>query len=231
MIRHLCIAFLFLFLSGPGAFSQKKNILAPGEFEQQINKGGIQILDVRTSQEYFGGHIKNSLQADWLNRKQFNERVQHIDKTKPLFVYCGSGVRSNDAAKWLRDEGFQWVFELQNGFIAWKNNNRPIESDTAIKQMSMADYQSLLNTSSLLLIDFGAKWCPPCKKMESVLQELQTEFQGKFELIKIDAGIHTDIMQQLRVEKIPSYILYKDGKAIWRKDGLVSLEEFRSLIQ
>lgn len=230
MTRPLSLAFLFVAFFGSAVFSQKKNILAPAEFEEQVSKAGIQILDVRTLQEYTSGHIKNSLQADWLDQEQFKERVQYIDKIKPVYVYCGSGVRSNEAVKWLQRDGFSQVFELKNGFIAWKQNNKPIESDSAQSQMTRDEYLSLLNTSSLLLIDFGAKWCPPCKKMEPVLDQLQTELQGKYKLIKIDAGIHTDIMQQVRVEKLPTFILYKDGKEIWRKEGLVSLEEFKSRI-
>lgn len=123
------------------------------------------------------------------------------------------------------------VFELQNGFIAWKKNNKSVEADTSGKQLSMADYESLLDTTSLLLIDFGAKWCPPCKKMDPVLEQLQTDLTGKFGLIKIDAGIHTGIMQQLRIEKLPTFILYKNGKEFWRKEGIVSLQEFKSHIQ
>ena len=157
--------------------------------------------------------------------------MKHLDKAQPVYVYCGSGVRSNDAAKWLRHDGFQQVFELQNGFIAWKKNNRPVEIDTVVDQMSLADYQDILKTSSVLLVDFGAKWCPPCKKMEPVLEQLQKDLSGKFTLIKVDAGVHTDIMQQLKIENIPTFILYKSGKETWRKNGLVSLDEFKSQLQ
>ncbi|MBC7828570.1 MAG: hypothetical protein H7122_12540 [Chitinophagaceae bacterium] len=231
MIRRLWTAvILFLFIV-PGVFSQKKPVLSPDEFEQQINQAGIQLLDVRTSEEYAGGHIKNALQANWLNKGEFRERVMHLDKASPLYVYCGSGVRSNDAAKWFRNEGFQRVFELQHGFAAWKKNNKPIESDTVVRQISIKDYESMLKTSSLLLVDMGAKWCPACKKMEPVLEQLQTDLPGKFGLIKIDAGIHTSIMQELGVETLPTFILYKNGKECWRKEGLLSLEELKSQIR
>lgn len=220
------LSVFLLFISG--AAGQPKRILPPSEFQEQINQPGIQLLDVRTSQEYTAGHIKHSLQADWLNKEQFTERVKHLDKTIPLYVYCGSGVRSNDAAKWLRKDGFKEVFELQNGMIAWKKNQNAIETEMTTEQMTMAEYQSMLDSASLVLIDFGAKWCPPCKKMEPVLEQLQNDLRGQFVLLKIDAGIHTDIMQQLKVEGIPTFIVYKNTRQIWRKNGLTTLEELKS---
>jgi rhodanese-related sulfurtransferase len=231
MSKHLWIGFLCLFGIVASSYSQKNKELAFDEFEMQINGPGIQLLDVRTLQEYQDGHIKNSLQADWLNRDQFVERIQYLEKNKPLYVYCGSGVRSKEAGQWLRNNGFIHVLELQNGLIAWKRNKKPIEAVAVVNQMSLSEYQSLLDTSTIVLVDFGATWCPPCRKMQPVFDQLQKELPSNFTLIKINAGIHTEIMEQLHVKNIPGFIIYKNGKEIWRKEGLVSLAELKSQLQ
>ena len=230
MIKQLCAGLSLFLLLLTGAFGQNK-ILPVNEFERQLARKESQLLDVRTSEEYSAGHIRNSLQADWLNRKEFIDIVQHLDKNQSLYVYCGSGVRSNDAAKWLRADGFQNVFELENGFISWKKNSKEVEAETTISQMSMAEYQALINASPVLLIDFGAKWCPPCKKMEPILQQLQNAISEKFSLVKIDGGSHTEIMKNLQVEKLPTFIVYKQGKEVWRKQGIVSIEELKFQIR
>lgn len=231
-MRQLLVVLSASFLlTGQAGLCQKNSLLPPSAFEKQINQAGIQILDVRTSQEYASGHIKNALQANWLNTNEFKNRVQYLDKTKPVYVYCGSGVRSSDASKWLLENGFQQVWELQNGFVSWKKDHKPVESEAKVKQMSMDDYKSLLDTSTFVLVDFGAKWCPPCKKMEPVLEQLQNDLGGKFKLVKVDAGVHTDVMQQLRVENLPTFIIYNKGKESWRKEGLVDLHEFKSNIK
>jgi len=67
--------------------------------------------------------------------------------------------------------------------------------------------------------------------MEPVLEQLRSELQGKFVLRKIDAGTQTDIMQLLGVNDLPTFILYKNSKEVWRKTGLVSLEELRSNLE
>jgi thioredoxin-like negative regulator of GroEL len=81
-----------------------------------------------------------------------------------------------------------------------------------------------------ILVDFGATWCPPCKKMEPVLATLQQKAAGKYNLVKIDGGVHLTIMQQLKVEALPTFIIYKNGKEVWRKQGIVNLEEFMGLL-
>ena len=225
----LSVSILLLFISGLSG--QSKTLLSAPEFQEKIKDTVVQILDVRTSQEYNAGHITHAFLADWLNEKQFRERVEHLDKTRPLFVYCGSGVRSSDAAKWLRNNGFKQVYELQNGIVGWKKNKGPLETETPTKQLTKIDYNAMVAAAPLVLIDFGAKWCPPCKKMEPVLEQLQSTLQGKFVLQKIDAGIQIDLMEQLDVKELPTFILYKAGNEVWRKTGLVELEELKTILQ
>ena len=222
--------FILIFFTVP-AFSQKKAVLSADEFGEQVNQPGIQLLDVRTAEEYRTGHIIHSLQADWQNDKQFKDRVRYLDKARPVYVYCGSGVRSSDAAKWLRANGFKQVHELQNGIVGWKKSNKPVEAESIVKQISAEEYQGLVNSASTVLVDFGAKWCPPCKTMEPVLEKLRNELNDQFVLQKVDGGVHSDVMQQLEVEELPTFIVYKNGREIWRKQGLASLEELKSQIQ
>ena len=97
---------LFSLFSCQGQQDSSRKI-GPDKFEKGIAKPGIQILDVRTSGEYNGGHIKNSLLADWTNREQFNDRIQYVDKNKPVYVYCAVGGRSSAAAGWMGKTGLK----------------------------------------------------------------------------------------------------------------------------
>ena len=155
--------------------------LDPNSFEKGIAGENIQLLDVRTAGEFKSGYIKKSLQADWNDKKQFTDRVQYIDKNKPVYVYCLSGARSASAADWLRKQGYQQVYQLKGGMISWKANNKPVEGAIAAKQMTAAEYQSYINSSATVLVDFGAEWCPPCKKMEPVLQRAPKRTWGELQ--------------------------------------------------
>jgi len=215
------IVLSFSCLAQPG-----KKVLTTDEFEKAINTMDAQVLDVRTVEEYKNSHIKNTMHADWLNKDQFNERISFIDKNKPVYIYCLSGVRSAAAAEWMRKNGFEEVLELQNGLNGWKKENKPVERGGNEKQMNITEYNELLKSDSVTLVDFGAKWCPPCVKMEPVLKDLKNDKTVSYRFIKVDAGIHTDIQKTLNIEALPVFIIYKNGKEVWRKQGLVTKNEF-----
>ena len=196
-------------------------------FETEMNSGTYQLLDVRTAGEYQSGHLKNSLQADWNNQDQFVDRIKYLDKSKPLLVYCASGVRSGKAAQYLMSVGFNNVQNLKGGLNAWKLEGKPVESAGNIPQLSINDYTASTKKSAIVLVDFGAEWCPPCKKMEPILKDLIADNSLKFELVKVDGGNDIDVMKANQVSALPVFIIYKNGKEVWRKQGVIALAELK----
>lgn len=211
-----------------GAPIHAQETLTVTEFEHRLGAGSIQLLDVRTAAEFQSAHLKNALQADWNNKAQFADRIQYLDKTKPVLVYCASGVRSAAAAKWMLDNGFTSVQNMKGGLTAWKLEGKPVIAVSPVAQMKLQEYAQLVNSSKIVLVDFGASWCPPCKQMEPVLNQLVKDLAGKFTLQKIDADIATDVMKANGVESIPAFVIYKNGKEVWRKNGVVSMEELKA---
>ena len=206
--------------------AQTKTALTADEFEKEITaKENIQILDVRTPGEFFSGHIKNALQADWNDKTEFERRLAFIDKIKPVYVYCLAGGRSAAAADKMRKAGYKNVFELKGGTNAWRAANKPLEGASTEKQMSIDDLNATIKGSKIVLVDFGAGWCPPCKQMEPVLKSLTENNKGKFTLLKVDGGRDQDILQAYKVTALPVFIVFKDGKQVWRKDGIATEKE------
>jgi rhodanese-related sulfurtransferase len=201
--------------------------LSIADFEKRLAAQHPQLLDVRTAGEYRSGHLKNSLQADWLNKAQFADRIQYLDKTKPVLVYCASGMRSAQAAKWLLDQGFSDVQNLKGGLTSWKLEGKPLEAVDNPTQLTIDKYSALSSSADVVLVDFGAEWCPPCKKMEPVLEQLQAELPNRFKLVKVDGGIDIDVMKAAKVDAIPTFIIYKNGKEAWRKQGVIELAELK----
>jgi len=225
IMKNVFLAHLLLFAFSCNSQNETSAKLTADEFEQAIQAKDIQILDVRTAGEFKSGFIKNALQADWTNKDQFKDRIQYVDKTKPVYIYCLVGGRSAAAATWLRENGYSKVTELQGGINAWKASNKPLAGSSNEKQLTMDQYLASIPKDKNVLVDFGAPWCPPCVKMAPVIDDLQQTKGVDFLLMKIDAGVHTDIMKELNIEPIPQFIIYKKGKEVWRKDGIVSKEE------
>jgi rhodanese-related sulfurtransferase len=199
-------------------------------FEQKIIAGGVQVLDVRTAGEYSGSHLKNVMLADWTDKAQFEERVKYLDKNKTLLVYCAAGGRSGQAAVWLKEQGFKEVVNLQGGITAWNAAGKPVVREGGAVELSTAAFNATIASSGIVLVDIGATWCPPCKKMEPILDELSKTLQGKYTLLKVDGGNDVTVMKELGTAVLPTFMVYKNGKLSWKKEGIATLEELKSAL-
>ncbi|MEO5591932.1 MAG: rhodanese-like domain-containing protein [Chitinophagaceae bacterium] len=125
-MKKIIKVLLFLLLS-KASISQHKSVLTVNEFEKAIQAKSVQLIDVRTPQEFKEGYIKGAVNADWQSGKQFAEEVKKLDKTKPVYLYCLSGIRSSKAADWLAENGFAEVINLEGGIKAWKAAEKKVE--------------------------------------------------------------------------------------------------------
>jgi rhodanese-related sulfurtransferase len=222
------LLFFSVFLFGQLLLAQDN--LSPEEFEKNVKSGKYQLLDVRTAKEFGNGHLAKALQADWLNKEQFAERVKYLDKQQPLLVYCASGIRSEQAATWLRSQGFANVQNLKGGTAAWLSGGRGLEGAAKAGTMTIALLKQQISAGTVL-VDVGAEWCPPCKTMEPILEQLKKELGTKYTLTKVDGGADTEAMQYLQAAALPTFIVYKNGKEVWRRQGVVSLKELKDALQ
>ena len=116
---------LFVLLSKV-SFAQQKSVLPVNDFEKAIQGKNVQLLDVRTPQEYKEGYIPGAINADWQNEKEFAIQAKKLDKNVTVYVYCLSGVRSGKAADWLAANGFKGIVNLDGGIKAWKAADKKI---------------------------------------------------------------------------------------------------------
>jgi rhodanese-related sulfurtransferase len=214
---------LALLLAQTSGFAQAVDI---DVFEEGIQQPNIQIFDVRTAAEFQTGHLHDALQADFTKKEEFNERIKYLNKEKPVYVYCLSGGRSAAAATWMRENGFKGVVEMKGGINAWKKAGKVLDGATAGPQMTMNAFDQAIKAGKLVLVDVGAEWCPPCRKMEPVLQQF-LESHKEVQLVKVDGGNDMDVMKAINATTLPTFIFYKNGKEIWRKTGIVDFAELK----
>lgn len=190
------------------------------------------VVDVRTPEEFSKGHLINAKNYDWRGN-EFEKQIEPLDKSKPVFVYCLSGSRSAAAAKQMRTEGFKNVYELSGGIMKWRGANLPETTDNNVlpKGMNKQKFDSFLNSDKLVLIDFYADWCEPCKRMKPYLEEISTEMATKVSVIRINADENQDLCKELKIDALPVLQLYNNTALIWVNTGFIEKEKVVKRLQ
>ena len=93
-----------------------------------------------------------------------------------------------------------------------------------------ANFQSIVSSDTPVLVDFFAEWCGPCKVQSPVLKEIAAEMGGKVKVIKIDVDKNPQIAAQYTIQGVPTLMLFKSGKMLWRQSGVSSKDQIRSVL-
>lgn len=98
-----------------------------GDFKKILEeKQTAVLLDVRTAAEVDQGYIAGAQHID-ISSNSFRDEINKLDKSKPVLVYCRSGRRSAAAMRYMRDNGFAEVYNLNGGIIAWNQAGLPVK--------------------------------------------------------------------------------------------------------
>ncbi|WP_405611187.1 thioredoxin [Polaribacter sp. Asnod1-A03] len=94
----------------------------------------------------------------------------------------------------------------------------------------MSKFSEIINQDKPVLVDFFAEWCGPCKTMSPILKEAKDALGNKVAIIKIDVDKNQSIASKYQVRGVPTLILYKQGKQVWRQSGVVQKNELVTLV-
>ncbi len=99
--------------------------LSVADFQNNLNADNTAlILDVRTPEEFVKGHLQNATAINFFDA-DFKEKVNKLDKTKAVYVYCAAGGRSAKALKILQESGFHAAYNMLGGFTGWQAAGLP----------------------------------------------------------------------------------------------------------
>lgn len=94
----------------------------------------------------------------------------------------------------------------------------------------METFNDVISTNQPVLIDFFATWCGPCKMMHPILEQLKAAFGDKLRIIKIDIDKNQAVANQFQIQSVPTMILFKDKKILWRQSGAMPLNALQDVI-
>ena len=208
---------------------KKTDILS---LDKILNDTDIIILDVRTLEEINAGYITNSTFIDYYD-KNFENKINLIDRSKKIYTLCKSGGRSVKAAEILSKNGFRNVYNLEGGFMRWKANKMPYDINLVNNDSSNTDLISEISLDSLIknntntLIYISTKWCSPCKKMEPIIDKI-VDNNSSLKVIKIDLDANTYAQERFDVKSLPTLVLYENNSVVWHKNGIIAYDDLIS---
>lgn len=101
-----------------------------------------------------------------------------------------------------------------------------------VKHINQDEFEKeVLNQEGVVVVDFFATWCGPCKMLGPVLEDLGKELEGKAKIIKVDIDQSGDLADEFRISSVPTMILFKDNKIVDTMVGFLPKERIKQVIE
>ncbi len=94
----------------------------------------------------------------------------------------------------------------------------------------MSKFSELINKDKLVLVDFFAEWCGPCKMMTPILKQVKDNLGNRVSIIKIDVDKNQSLAAKYQVRGVPTLMLFKNGEQVWRQSGLLQKDDLINII-
>jgi rhodanese-related sulfurtransferase len=207
------------------------NNVSVKQFQELISKKDGIILDVRTKNETDRGHLKDASFVDFYS-PDFESKINLMQKNSPIYIYCQSGARSYKAAQIMARNGFKFIYNLSGGFRMWQNEGMEVTTSVSSEEdlspeLSLEDFQKMLETDKAILVEFQTKWCAPCRQMSPVISSIQKDFLNKAIIIQIDADKNRTLAKHFKLNGVPEFIVFKNKKETWRHSGIIEDQALR----
>lgn len=217
------------------ALAQQPKDIDAKTFKTLMESNRGTVLDVRTPNEFLQGYIEGATNIS-SDDPERDKKLDILNRDKPIYVYCVMGARSSSVANKLTERGFKEVYNLSSGILGWKKAGfKVVKSEDAApsssKVYSVDEFNTLINSCDVVLIDFYAPWCAPCKKMIPSVDKLQSEYSGKLLVVKVDVTANDAISSKYKVSSVPHIKVIKGGNQVNEYSGLLTFDELKVMAE
>ena len=100
----------------------------------------------------------------------------------------------------------------------------------AVQHFNQASFNDAISNNTVVLVDFWATWCGPCRMLAPVIEQLGAQYEGKVVVGKVDTDEQPALAMQFGIMSIPTVILFKDGKEVERKVGVMPAQAYTQML-
>ena len=99
--------------------------------------------------------------------------------------------------------------------------------------MKVSDFENIISVDRPLLVDFFASWCGPCRVMQPIVKEFVDRMGGEVDFLGVDVDLHDSqpLVDHYRVMSVPTLLLFRSGRILWRNSGVMSLEKMLDVVR
>lgn len=214
-------------------FCQAQQKLPAKEFQNKLQETpDALLLDVRTPKETNNSYLPNAVYLDFYD-SSFATMLNRLDTSRPVFVFCAIGARSEQAAAMLIANGFKKVYDLKGGIINWKLAGLPVKNGRDYSRtsgMPKIEFEAMIDPSKLTFVDFFAPWCAPCKRMVPALDSMRIQYGNRVKILTINADDNLGLMKAYHFNTLPFIMVFKEGKLATTFSGEMTRKEMEQLI-
>jgi thioredoxin len=200
-------------------------------FNQIASNNNAQIIDLRPKAEFDSGHIVNA--ASFVpNSSELDTYIDLLYKDVPVCIVGGSKEDNTKLIETLKSKGFKLINELNGGMSAWTNAKLPVQK-TLPKKIYPNDtitFDEAINGDKLVMVDFNATWCKPCKMMQPSIDRVHDERSDEVIVYSIDVDQFPQYNEKYQIKGIPLVMLFKNGKNLHRSEGYLEENKINELI-
>lgn len=95
----------------------------------------------------------------------------------------------------------------------------------------MENFTEITDSGQLVLVDFFATWCGPCKQMHPVLSQLKAEMGDALRILKLDVEKNEALAYRYRIQSVPTLMLIAGGEVLWRQSGAMTLDDLKAVVK
>lgn len=93
------------------------------------------------------------------------------------------------------------------------------------------NFNALIDSDQLVLIDFSAEWCGPCKMLAPILKDVKHELGDSIKIVKIDVDKNQPLANKFQVRGVPTMLLFKKGEQLWRQSGVLQKSQIVQVVK